>query len=184
MSQIYIRGLVQVGVECLQDYPDHKNKKVRHKSLSRLNNSNFLLLGVFIIKPSAVSSGDLFQWRNLLHFDMGGEQTGFPARLSQCTVGGLCVSLPCICLLWFGFQVYCPRAIFASWQEMSEYNWHLSFSAQPGQSKEWMKASDNEFNHFIKHVSSFFSPSLFPLSIQMFVPFSIWEDAGKALHFI
>lgn len=60
MSQIYIRGLVQVGVECLQDYPDHKNKKVRHKSLSRLNNSNFLLLGVFIIKPSAVSSGDLF----------------------------------------------------------------------------------------------------------------------------
>lgn len=61
MSQIYIRGLVQVGVECLQDYPDHKNKKVRHKSLSRLNNSNFLLLGVFIIKPSAVSSGDLFQ---------------------------------------------------------------------------------------------------------------------------
>lgn len=182
MSQIYIRGLVQVGVECLQDYPDHKNKKVRHKSLSRLNNSNFLLLGVFIIKPSAVSSGDLFQWYNLLHFDTGrGGQTGFPARLSQCTVGGVCVSLPCICLLWFGFQAHCPRAIFASWQEMSEYNWHLSFSAQPGQSKEWMKASDNEFNHFIKHVSSFFlSPfdslflSLFERMLgQLFILFSL-----------
>lgn len=81
MSQIYIRGLVQVGVECLQDYPDHKNKKVRHKSLSRLNNSNFLLLGVFIIKPSAVSSGDLFQWRNLLHFDTGrGGADWFPSQ--------------------------------------------------------------------------------------------------------
>lgn len=80
MSQIYIRGLVQVGVECSQDYPDHKNKKVRHKSLSRLNNSNFLLLGVFIIKPSAVSSGDLFQWRNLLHFDTGGGADWFPSQ--------------------------------------------------------------------------------------------------------